>query len=99
MKRLTQGTIEEVAERLWDEILRTDFDFDFLLGEYTTTEASAEADAEHMLQGGAGEGYRGQVYEALRELHFSEEEIRGMNQAHLTARMQEALVRELKARL
>ena len=92
-------TVSQMAERLWDEILRTDFDFDFLISEYDSTEASAEADAEHMLQGGAGEGYRDQIYESLRELHFSEEEIRGMNQACLTARMQEMLAEALKARL
>lgn len=98
MTRLTQGTIEEVAEGLWYEMLRTDFDFDSLISEYDSTEASAEADAEHMLQE-EGEGYRDQIYEALRELYFSKEEIRGIDQARLTARMQEMLAEALKARL
>jgi len=98
MTRLTQGTIEEVAERLWSETLRTDFDFDFVLDEYGTTKASAEDDADHILEGEKGEGYRDDIYDALRELHFTEEEIRGINQACLEARMREMLAEELKSR-
>jgi len=91
--------LTEKAKAIWDEMLRYDFDFDFVLDEYGTTKASAEQDAEHMLEGEKGEGYRDDIYEALRELHFTEEEISGINQACLENRMQEMLVEELKNRL
>ena len=68
MTRLTQGTIEEVAERLWSETLRTDFDFDFVLDEYGTTKASAEDDADHILEGEKGEDpahFRDSLYLSL----------------------------------
>ena len=86
--------LTEKAKETWDEMLRTDFDFDFVLDEYGTTKESAEADAEHMLEGEGGIGYRSQIFES-----FKNEEIEFVDIDALKAYMQEALVRELKARL
>jgi len=86
--------LTEKAKETWDEMLRTDFDFDFMLGEYDTTKASAEQDAEHMLEGENGIGYRSQIFE-----NFKNEEIGFIDIDSLKAYMQEALVVELKKRL
>jgi len=86
--------LTEKAKAIWDEMLSHDFDFDFVLDEYGTTKASAEQDAEHMLEGENGIGYRSQIFE-----NFKNEEIGFIDIDSLKAYMQEALVRELKARL
>lgn len=86
--------LTEKAKAIWDEMLRMDFDFDFVLDEYEPTKASAEQDVEHMLEGESGVGYRTQIFE-----NFKNEEIGFIDIDSLKAYMQEALVRELKARL
>ena len=86
--------LTEKAKAIWDEMLRTDFDFDFVLDEYDTTKASAEQDAEHMLEGENGIGYRSQIFE-----NFKNEEIGFIDIDSLKAYMQKSLAEALKNRL
>jgi len=86
--------LTEKAKAIWDEMLRYDFDFDFVLDEYDTTKASAEQDAEHMLEGENGAGYRTQIFES-----FNNEEIEFIDIDALKAYMQSALAKALVARL
>ena len=88
--------LTEKAKETWDEMLRTDFDFDFVLDEYGTTKESAEADAEHMLEGENGVGYRSQIFECLPTKN---EELEFIDIDALKAYMQKSLAEALKNRL
>ena len=86
--------LTEKAKETWDEMLSHDFDFDFVLDEYDTTKASAEQDAEHMLEGESGVGYRSQIFES-----FKNEELGFIDIEALKAYMQKSLAEALKNRL
>ena len=91
---MTRKELTDKAKEVWDNMLCYEFDFDFVLDEYETTKESAEADAEHMLEGEDGVGYRSQIFEC-----FKNEEIGFIDIDALKAYMQSALAKALGARL